>query len=265
MPGRPLVLFHDKCADGFCSAWVARRALGEIEAVAAQYGQLPPDVAGRDVFILDFSYPRPVMETLAAACARLVVLDHHKTAAAELDGFAGPNVQVVFDMGKSGAWLTWEHFFPGRGAPWLVAYVDDRDLWKWELPFSRQVSAALASYPRDFGVWDSLGESPTRPPGLAEQGEAILRYQERQVEAHCRNAREVELDGHKVLAVNATSLMSEIGGKLAESRPFGATWFDRADGKRVWSLRSREGGVDVSEVARRRGGGGHFHAAGFEE
>jgi nanoRNase/pAp phosphatase (c-di-AMP/oligoRNAs hydrolase) len=73
------------------------------------------------------------------------------------------------------------------------------------------------------------------------------------------------LDGHKVLAVNATCLMSEIGERLAQGRPFGATYFVREDGKRVWSLRSCEGGIDVSDVARRRGGGGHRAAAGFTE
>lgn len=30
-----------------------------------------------------------------------------------------------------------------------------------------------------------------------------------------------------------------------------------------YSLRSREGGVDVSEIAKQFGGGGHKHAAGF--
>ena len=46
--------------------------------------------------------------------------------------------------------------------------------------------------------------------------------------------------------------------------PFAACYFCRADGKRQWSLRSR-GNFDVSEVARRFGGGGHNNAAGYTE
>jgi len=32
----------------------------------------------------------------------------------------------------------------------------------------------------------------------------------------------------------------------------------------VFSLRSQEGGIDVSEIAIKFGGGGHKHAAGFK-
>lgn len=99
---------------------------------------------------------------------------------------------------------------------------------------------------------------------LVREGAAVLRYQARQVEAICRSAREVSLAGHKILAANTPVLQSEVGEELARGRPFGATWCVRADGKTSWSLRSREGGIDVSEVARRFGGGGHRQAAAFE-
>jgi hypothetical protein len=100
---------------------------------------------------------------------------------------------------------------------------------------------------------------------LVREGEAILRRERQIVEDHLHHAHEIELGGHRVLAVNATVLFSEIAGELAKGHPFGACYFDRGDGKRAWSLRSMEGGVDVSEVARLKGGGGHARAAGFEE
>lgn len=276
---RPLVLYHGPdCPDGFCAAWVSHRVLGDgADYLPVQYGQPPPDGADdkdRGLYVLDFSYPRDVTFRLAALRhERVVVLDHHKTARAALDGLeielasnnCGDALTAVFDVGKSGARLAWEHFFPGEPAPWLVAYVEDRDLWAWKLPFSREVSAGLAARPRTFAEWDELGRHPRRPPGLTQEGAAVLRYQSRLVDSACANAREVDIDGHKVLAVNATCLFSEVAGKLAEGRPFGAAWFVRGDGKKVWSLRSRDGGVDVSEVARRHGGGGHRNAAGYEE
>ena len=73
------------------------------------------------------------------------------------------------------------------------------------------------------------------------------------------------MDGHSVLVANATVLYSDIAGELAKGRPFGAVYFDRADGKRQWSLRSTDEGVDVSEIAKVHGGGGHKNAAGYEE
>ena len=114
---KPLVIYHANCWDGFCAAWVARKALGEIEAVPAHYGQPPPDVTGRQVFILDFSYPRDVMVNVVGQAAWTCVLDHHKTAKEalhRLDEVLAPDLTVVFDMEKSGGRLAWEYFWDWR-------------------------------------------------------------------------------------------------------------------------------------------------------
>ncbi len=197
----------------------------------------------------------------------LVVLDHHRTAEMELFGLSsGSNCGLIrFDMTKSGARLAWDYFFRDEPIPWLVSYVEDRDLWSWKLPMSKEVSAAIASYPKDFALWEKWGQQKEIPWELVTEGAAILRYQQQQIDNACKNAVEITLDGHRVLCVNSAMLISEIAGKLAIGRPFGATFFIRSDGKKVWSLRSDQDSVDVSEVARRRGGGGHFHAAGFTE
>lgn len=264
------VIYHAGCADGFCAAWVARNAFKgrDVDFIPAQYGTPPPALeAGAAVYILDFSFKRDVMIELAQLCNRVTVLDHHKTAQEALDGLTAPGLSITFDMTKSGGRLTWEHFHGDKPSPWLVDYTEDRDLWRWRLPRSRELNAALRSYPMTFDQWDVihgmtavLGKGP-----MIVEGRAILRAEQQTVDAHVRNAREIDLAGHKILAVNATTLTSDIAGALAEGRPFGACWFMRGDGKRVWSLRSRDGGVDVSEIARANGGGGHRQAAGFEE
>jgi len=270
---KPLVIYHADCNDGFCAAWVAIKALGDADFFPAQYGSNPPDVDGRDVYILDFSYKRDVMLKMAFDAKRVFILDHHKTAEKELEGISlvhghpdeGTNIYCKFDMEKSGGRLAWEHFFPGKSSPFLVDYTEDRDLWRHRLASSKEVNAALSSYPRDFAAWDNLGSLGTPLQRLADEGQAILRYQTQQVESQCKNAAEIDVDGHKVLCVNATLLISEIAGKLAEGRPFGASYFIRADGAKVWSLRSRDGGEDVSAIAKCHGGGGHRNAAGFTE
>lgn len=267
---QPLVIYHAHCPDGFCAAWCAWKRFGDdADYVPAQYGEAPPpagDLSARRVYVVDFSYKRQALADMAEACDRLTVLDHHKTARADLDGLTAPGLSITFDMDKSGGRLAWEHFFPGEDAPWLVDYTEDRDLWRWRLPHSKAVSAALHSHPFDFRLWHELAAFGRHPPeGFITEGQAILRYQARQVEAICANAREVEVGGHRVLAACTSVLFSEVAGELAEGRPFGAAWFVRADGRKQWSLRSREGGVDVSEVAKALGGGGHKGAAGFEE
>jgi oligoribonuclease NrnB/cAMP/cGMP phosphodiesterase (DHH superfamily) len=261
-----LVIYHGECWDGHCAAWLMHHFSGlDLDYHPAQYGEPPPDVTGRDVWVLDFSYPRTVLEEMARTAQGIGVFDHHKTAQTDLEGLP----YVTFDMDLSGAQLTWEWLRPASitggpapEAPWLVRYTADRDLWRWALPDSKEVNAALRSYPLDFAVWDRLWAEES-PETLKRDGAAILRAEEVTVQVHLARAREIEFDGHRVLSVNATSLFSEIAGRLAEGRAFGMCWFER-DGVRQYSLRSREGGVDVSEIAKAHGGGGHMHAAGFE-
>lgn len=280
----PLVIYHANCWDGFCCAWLLSKAFPEAEFLAAHYGTEPPPAAGRDVIIADFSYKRPVLTEMAKAARSITVLDHHKTAQADLADLNLPGLSITFDMTKSGGRLTWEYLF-SRGlldrwddqqhlvhmptiAPWIVDYTEDRDLWRHALYCSREINAALRSYPLDFAVWDTLHERGVYEHGkveLANEGRAILRSESQIVQSHVKHAREITLDGHKVLSVNATVLFSEIAGELATGRPFGICYFDRSDGKRQYSLRSREGGIDVSEIAKKHGGGGHPQAAGFEE
>ena len=77
--------------------------------------------------------------------------------------------------------------------------------------------------------------------------------------------------GVRVPVVNVPYTMaSDAAGTLAEEALFAASYFDRADGMRVFSLRSRSGGADVSIIASEMGkrlgtaGGGHARAAGFQ-
>mgnify|MGYP001450666450 FL=1 len=72
----------------------------------------------------------------------------------------------------------------------------------------------------------------------------------------------VDIAGYQVPCVNTNSLASEIGNDLAKGQPFAAMYCDNAD-KRIFSLRSDVDGVDVANIAKLFGGGGHFHAAGF--
>jgi hypothetical protein len=177
----PLVVYHGNCLDGFTSAWVARLKFPGAEFLPAQYGDLPPhgmkdgkpiaEVAGRDVYILDFSYSHAALKGLAELANFVYVLDHHRIAAPELAGrywkegdadkdwfAAHGNLFCTYHPKKSGARLAWEHFFPGGSVPWLVRLVEDRDLWRFELPSSHELNAAIRSYTMSFLVWDQLAE-----------------------------------------------------------------------------------------------------------
>lgn len=263
-----LVIYHANCADGFCAAWIARMVLGEDETVfyAAHYGNSLPKTEGRNVYMLDFSAPLETIEDIAEKCNRLVILDHHKTCEDDLRPIIEcppDNVTIVYDNTKCGARLTWEFFFPEDPSPPIVDYVEDRDLWKWELPHSREISAFISSHNKDFLVWDVI--SGMEVDSVISEGAGILRYQKQCVDTAVSKALPIIIDGYEVLAVNVaeSSLISDVAGELAHRKAFGATYFFIDEETIQWSLRSREDGIDVSEVAKKFGGGGHRNAAGF--
>src|SRR3990167_6908610 len=136
----PLCIYHANCADGFGAAWVIRKACApqEVEFYPGVYQNAPPDVTGREVVMVDFSYKRPVMLELAAKAVSILVIDHHKSAAVELVGLP-ENVRVVMDMEHSGAMLAWRYCFDDVEPPKLLYHIEDRDLWRVRLPGARRM------------------------------------------------------------------------------------------------------------------------------
>lgn len=256
---RPLVLYHANCYDGFGAAWAVRKHLGEIEARPVLYGQpVPADCDYRDVYVVDFSYPRADLLALRERCNKLVVIDHHKTAEEALRGMDF----CTFDMEHSGCVLTWRHFTE-EPPPDLLLYTEDRDLWRFALPSSREVQAWLRSWPMDFETWDRLAVLGVADH--AEEGRSILRAQDRAVSAMSDLARMVDCDGYAVPCSNASIYFSDVGEELCRRHPgsaFALYYFDRADGLRQWGLRS-EHGFDCAEIAKHYNGGGHAASAGF--
>lgn len=281
-----ICIYHGKCADGFTSAWAVYKALGEdIEFYPGVYGEAPPDVRDKDVIMVDFSYKRPVLEEMAASARSIIVLDHHKTAAEDLTGFKPPakNWQkhlecmkvavkltkpvVLFDMERSGAGLTWDYFHPSKPRPNLVQYVEDRDLWKFTLPLSREVNAYIFAWDYSFKNWDFLAASlgdHMDVQRVAEYGAAIERKHHKDVAELvevCK--RRMVIGGREVWGASIPyTLTSDAGNLMARGEPFAVCYWDTPKG-RVFSLRSTQEGEDVSAIAKQYGGGGHKNASGF--
>lgn len=252
------VLYHAHCADGFGAAYAAWLVLGDSAVYRpVRHGEDPPKLPrSARVAIVDFCYPREVLLKLRDRVEDLVVLDHHKSAEADIDGLEF----AIFDMDKSGARMAWEFWHPQRRIPELLEYIEDRDLWRWELEESKEVTTALHTKPHKFKIWHKLSVAD-----LVVEGRSILHYQETQVSRAVRKAHFRELAGYTIPVVNSCLLQSEIGHELCRRHseaPFSGVYYTNADEKEAWSLRSI-GEFDVSEVARRFGGGGHRNSAGF--
>lgn len=290
-----MCIYHGNCADGFGAAWVVRKALGpDVEFVAGVYGAEPPDVTGKDVILVDFSYKYDVLAALANKANSIIVLDHHKSAAEDLARFEpfhagievdtrhddgsrllgwktahsmahsqnGPAIACCFDMNRSGAMLAWDHFFPDQEPPQLLRHIEDRDLWLFKLEGTREIQANLFSYPYDFDVWDKLMAADVL--SLVSDGAAIERKHHKDVAELVEvTKRRLVIGGIDVpVASLPYTLTSDAGALMAQGEPFAACYWDTPTG-RVFSLRSTDQGMDVSEIASQYGGGGHRNASGF--
>jgi len=173
-----LCIYHGNCPDGFGAAWAVHRALGDdVEFYKGIHQQSPPDVTGLDVYLVDFSYKKSVLEDMLKQAASITILDHHISAQQDLaELLSSGKVGGVFDMNKSGAVLAWEWFHPEVSAPKLLLHIQDRDLWQFKLDGTRPITMGLASYPYDFALWDDLMASTAdQLEALAGEGEAVGR------------------------------------------------------------------------------------------
>lgn len=262
----PLCIYHANCLDGIAAAWAVWLALdGELDLYPAQYGEVPPDVTGRDVVIVDFSYKRDVLLQMHTQAKSILVLDHHKTAQTDLEGLDF----CQFDMTRSGAQMAWDYFHPGERRPYLIDLVADRDLWQFKYPETKAVCAALFSYDLTVQMFDLLVERGEDE--IESEGVAILRVHNKAVAEAAKHAIANELvvedKAYRMAAVNApANIISDLGNKLAETYDCALLWRVGVDNegtaKIFCSLRSL-GTNDVSELARMFGGGGHKNAAGF--
>ena len=314
----PLVIYHANCADGFGAAFAAYTVLGdEAEYVPMQYldSKLTPVEAweafsaaipskantGREIYILDFSLPKPVMNKLLAVSERVVWLDHHKTAFEmwchgdfkKGDRFidhARPHEKfILLDDNKSGAVLAWEHFHPGSKVPHFIKLLDDYDRWQFKLNGSKAFQKNLWSLaPWSFRQWDEMHlgfqQDTMMYDPLADfivECEAVLRAHDQNVQSVLAGQMECKIKVpsfkgqncedssypyylHTGLACNTPGhLCSDVGHELAKkSGTFGLCWSMQSNGRIKCELRS-DSDFDVSAIAKAFGGGGHARAAGF--
>lgn len=254
------VIYHADCSDGFGAAYSAWKLLGErAQYHAAKYGEPAPDVAGKNVVILDFSYDNATTKKLIKSANSLIVIDHHKSAMIELHDVSCTH----FDMNHSGAMLAWKFFHPGKDAPRMIKFIEDRDLWKWEIPYSKEFSAAFDMVPFTFEDFD-LFLDDSAVDNAQMRGSYILAYSKTVISKIAKRAILRKMGDKEVLAVNSPHWMSEIGSVLSTKCDFAVIWCYDHDSRQVKvSLRAHHDDADVSEVAKRFGGGGHRKAAGF--
>lgn len=295
-PVRHVCVYHADCTDGLVAALVIHLAHPEVELIPAKYGTPPPleRMVNAAVTIVDFSYSPADLLRIKEVAALVTLLDHHETAMnahreafkpdpawtcfegihihtgdVKLFGAHNGNTLILFDMQESGASMAWK-FTTSRldeaEMPKLITLVRDRDLWRFEhadteplyygLQAGEQTIENLAPYMDDKNLEE-----------LLEVGRGVQAYFNARVAEVLsqQEGRYTTIGAYHVPVANVPHFMaSAVGNELSSRTPltFAATYYD-TETHRVYSLRSSKEGVNVGEVAKLFGGGGHAHAAGF--
>lgn len=272
------VVYHANCTDGFGAALAAHSNLHNLaEYLPFNYSTPVDQLLGKKyekVYVLDFCFNPLDMATLSREVGSVIVLDHHKTSAQSWAEIKPPsNVELNFDMNKSGALLAWEYFQPQASVPKLIQHISDRDLWKFEMEGTDDLHTYLSSIEKDFDSWKTLLNVEQILDSKIKEGRMMNTLRDSQV-------KNVMDDYDKLitpisyfdpvlkkpvtgLAVNAHGIaISELGNDLAErSGTFSIVW--KTDGINViGSVRSVKD-FDCSVFAKILGGGGHKNSCGF--
>ena len=254
------VVYHASCMDGAAAAaTVYYLSFSNIDFFA-----LPPSESFEArhynlVMVLDMTLPKDNIVDLMEAGSTVQIVDHHITGFEKTKWFEG----YKYWPNNSGCVATWKTLTKSK-VPKSLMYVEDRDLWKWKLPNSKELNAYIQAQDRDIPRLSKFLFGTFKPNKAAvEIGREILKAQDALVEEQASMALRVG----DILFVNATTLQSEIGHCLLEREKDDSSvaviYSHRPWGKVRVSLRSKENGPDVSRTASIMGGGGHKHSAGM--
>jgi hypothetical protein len=165
--------------------------------------------------------------------------------------------------------LTWRTFFPDQPVPKAVLYVGDRDTWRFAYDDTAAFSEGLHqedTRPWNDALWKPLlDDDSDRVKKLIQLGTVLHQARVRRIQRQIkRYGFEVSFEGHNTLAINARG-SGEMGALIRQQGyEIGYCYIDAVqNGELVTFVTLYSDRVDVSEIARKYGGGGHAGAAGF--
>ena len=272
-----VVIYHHPCVDGFGSAfvvWYYHKSSGrDIRYVPQSYGKVDlklEEYRDKNILMCDFSYSYEELAKLIDVSRSFLILDHHKTAQADLK--LVPAHLKVFDMTQSGVGLTWNYFFPDSPLPTFLAYIQDRDLWTYKLEHTLEFGTYFNELEYDFKLWETFLDDDKVSDAI-KTGHAWLEYQKLLIgKVVSHTSYIIQEINHRYVIVlynNSSNLKSDIADEMIMKYPFGdfsaVSSYDLYNDETTYSLRSGRDNSrsDVSVIAKSLGGGGHRNAAGL--
>ena len=269
-----ICFYHSMDLDGICSGAVVKTAYPHCKMIGYDYGQPFPwhAITVKElVYMVDVSLSPMDMKMLATV-AELVWIDHHKSAIEQVHAL-GLSIDGIRDVGFSGCELAWAflHALPIDKAPRAVRMLGRYDVWDHAyspdvMPFQYGMRA-LNLNPESW-QWKPLllGDDRDLYTEIVCQGAGIVAY-EKGVSASIAHqyAFEQDVAGLRCIVLNRPAGNSQMFASVYDpSRHDAMCAFAWHEGMWRVSLYADKPEIDVSQIARTFGGGGHKSAAGWK-
>ena len=282
-----LGFYHSKDTDGHFSGAVLKYKYPDIELRGWDYKDEVPSfesMKGYDeIILIDITFPFDILQELGTK-TKLTVIDHHVSFKKQVDNHLQIGHDIVTDNLK---YITFEYIYDDKLSacelgfkyyfgyiPPIIELVGKYDTWRangtseWEtvvLPMKYYLYGKV-NKPDDVKNYWFDKYSGDIVDSMLEIGKSIMEYGRKMDESKTNSyAFEREAYGLRALCINTNFMSSEtMITKFDSSKHDIMIGFAYNGNNWGVSLRSIEGGVNVSEIARERGGGGHSQSAGFQ-
>lgn len=280
-------IIYDGDMDGWGAAWIAHKSLTNYCGISDKNITLIEMSKSSDrktfdfslieedsvIYILDYNFDHEVIFQFCELSKKVIIIDHHKYFFPKgQEWFEDLSDILIYyvDINHSAAILSWQYFtskdkmaiYP----PEILKYIEDRDLWKWELENSKEINSYIPLLLKNINYWDEITKNwhSLYKHIFIEHGEAILAHIKEKVKSSSKKARLIKIENYEVPIVNSMFYSSEICEELLNLYPdclFSVCFHTTENGHTHLEFRSR-GDFDVSLIAKKFGGGGHKAAAG---
>lgn len=271
-----IVIHHNKDMDGYASGAICKFRYPDARLIGWDYKDPIPDFeqfTGEDVIMIDITFPIDKIKELGNTCNQLTVIDHHISFKKEYDLRLDvwDSFLYIYKDRQAACEVGWKYLFPDKGMPFGIKLIGRYDTWRkeegdWEketLPFKYYMYGNCNSA-ENFPVWILDSDMKMYVDEVISSGVDIMNYQKTMDEASCRNSFERDAYGYKALCINYYPFSSDTLESVYNlSNHDIMVGFAYTGSKWSISLRSTND-IDVSVIAKSRGGGGHKQAAGFE-
>lgn len=285
------IIYHASDFDGHAGGAIARYYF-EYKAGKAytmhsyNYGNpFPHDEfeTGDEIYFIDCSYqPNDEMKEWEEKYGyKIYIIDHHKTVVESdiIDYISGG----VLNQKKSGCELAWNYFMPDKKMPKVVQLLGRYDVWdksdirKWNSliePFQYGFNLVKTNPYFDdafIGTWCRIFnfngfEMAEFIDDIVYKGKQIVRYKYNENKRIAKSyAAEMTFHGKPTIVINSPIRNSSIFNAVWDENKyeFMLVWSYTKYGDIGVSLYTTRNDIDLSEIAKIYGGGGHLQAAGF--